>query len=245
MPKVQRSSDVVEVHGERAFIFGLPGLALMGLGAFLLRYQGESGMFVPLAAIFIALGLGLVGYGLWAAVQIRRVSTIHLQCPYCDARNSLVTNPEEDFRCGECNRMVPVVDGAILPVEQVRCGFCNGLNYFSSKTEVLLCEECNHDIPISGDDDAPRRHSAFAVQADDQSYELVLTAAGPKTEEIVTTLQHMLALNRNQVKGILEATPAVLLTGIPKMKAEMLRAQITMHGGQAEYRPVGSAAAVA
>ena len=46
----------------------------------------------------------------------------------------------------------------------------------------------------------------------------------------------MLAMNRNQVKQMLEEAPVVLLTGIPKKKAELLKAQIEMHHGKADTR---------
>jgi hypothetical protein len=50
----------------------------------------------------------------------------------------------------------------------------------------------------------------------------------------------MLALNRNQVKQMLEELPVTLLTGIPRRKAEMLKAQLTIHDGIAEMVPIAS-----
>ena len=78
----------------------------------------------------------------------------------------LVAPPEEDFPCLRCIRMIPVVDGKPLAVSQVRCGYCNELNFYSDKTEVLLCEKCNHEIPIAFDDKGgPRKTipAAFVV----------------------------------------------------------------------------------
>jgi hypothetical protein len=83
--------------------------------------------------------------------------------------------------------------------------------------------------------------SAFAVVDDDNLYELILIAHGHKTEELINALQHMLALNRNQVKQMLTELPVTLLTGIPRRKAEMLTAQLSIHEGLAEMRPLPNA----
>jgi hypothetical protein len=48
----------------------------------------------------------------------------------------------------------------------------------------------------------------------------------------------MLALNRNHVKQMFDELPVTLLTGIPRMKAELLQAQLATHGGFAEFKPV-------
>ena len=55
---------------------------------------------------------------------------------------------------------------------------------------------------------------------------------------MIPTLQKMLALNRNQIKDIIDRTPAILLQGVPKMKAELLAAEIKAKGGVAEANPV-------
>jgi hypothetical protein len=122
---------------------------------------------------------------------------------------------------------------------QVRCGFCNTLNYYSPKTEVLLCEDCNREVPISLDDSHTPKHIAFARRDDDKLYELVLVSnGGRKTEDLISALQHMLALNRNQVKQMLDELPVTLLTGIPRMKAEMLQTQLSTNDAVAEFRPI-------
>jgi len=118
---------------------------------------------------------------------------------------------------------------------QVQCGYCKALNWYCDKTEVLICEACDHEIPISQEDDKPTKTlpKGFALVEDDSLYELVLTESGIKTEEVIATLQQMLALNRNQVKDILDQLPSTLLTGINRRKAEMLQAQLAVHGATA------------
>jgi hypothetical protein len=215
----------------------------MTLGGFLYYYRGQTGMFVPLASVLFLIGFGLLGYAVYCALQIRTVTDVGIACPYCQFANHLVAAPQEDFACVGCHRMIPIQEGKALTVDQVRCGYCNELNYYSAKTEVLLCESCNHDIPIHQDDDRPTKKlpSAFAVVDDDNLYELILIAHGHKTEELINALQHMLALNRNQVKQMLTELPVTLLTGIPRRKAEMLTAQLSIHEGLAEMRPLPNA----
>ncbi|MCE9557511.1 MAG: ribosomal protein L7/L12 [Armatimonadetes bacterium] len=127
--------------------------------------------------------------------------------------------------------MIPVQDGKILAVQQVRCGFCNHLNYYNETSVGLICEECDREIPIATVDGqlAPKSFHMFTRHDDDKYYDLVLLEAGKKTEEVISCLQHMLALNRNQVKQMLDELPVTLLTGINKMKADMLNAQLSAH----------------
>ncbi len=240
MPSIQRTSDLIELIAERAITFAFGGLVGLGISGVLLYYRGQTGMFVPLAVVLIVISLPLTLYSIYEATKIRKVSAHAVLCPFCEHNNQLVEAPESDINCRSCNRMVPITDGKILPVDQVRCGFCNALNYYSEKTEVLLCEECNHEIPIAGDDSKPTKSmpSFYAVQDDDSLYELVLVAHGYKTEDLINALQHMLALNRSQVKQILGELPAVLLTGINRKKAEMLKAQLSIHDGLAEFRAI-------
>jgi len=246
MPSIQRTSDLIELIAERAITFALGGLAGLAVAGVLIYYRGETGMFVPLATVLIIISLPVTFLAIYEATKIRKVKAHEVLCPFCNFDNQLVETPDNDINCRNCNRMIPITDGKILPVDQVRCGFCNALNYFSEKTDVLLCEECNHEIPIAGDEGRPTKSmpSFYAVQDDDALYELVLVAHGHKTEELINVLQHMLALNRSHVKQILGELPAVLLTGINRKKAEMLKAQLSICDGLAEFHAVGEKTSV-
>lgn len=236
--RIKRTSDVIELISERAFYFFGGGVACGALAFLFLRYKGD-GMFVGLGSVLALAAIGLIGYGIKVALGTRKVASFSVDCPICTERNELVAKPEnEDVTCVACNHLIPIKDGNVLPVEQVRCGFCNSLNYYSEKTELLICETCNHEIPITQEEGKPTKQlpKGYAVVDDNQSYELVLIDGGKKDEEIIKVLQHMLALNRNQVKDMLEETPVTLLQGIPRMKAEMLAAQIGSHGAKAEMR---------
>lgn len=236
MPKVQRSTDVIEIHSERALSFGLVGLVLLAFGGLLIYYQG---MFVVLGYLLAAGGLGAVGYSIYCGLQIRKVHSTHVACPYCEAVNPLTEKPEEDFSCVGCHRMIHVVNGRILPVFQVRCGFCNHLNYYSETSVGLICEECDREIPIAASEGNQKAFfRAYTQQEDVQLYELTLVSYGHKTEELISCLQHMLALNRNQVKDLLAELPQTLLTGIPRKKAEILASQLSLHEAAAEFHPV-------
>lgn len=234
---VERSSDIVEERSETAFIWGGAALGLLALGALLWFYNKDGGALIFLGYLLILFGIACACYAIYSAMQIRGVQHFTYDCPYCKAKNRLAAEPENDFTCIECHRLIPVQDKKVLPVYRVVCGYCREPSYYSDKTLVLLCESCNHEIPITRADGSVA-HSKFAVVDDTRPYELSLTGYQHATEELVGCLQQMLALNRNQVKDMLQDLPAVLLTGIPKKKAEMLSAQLGTHGAAASVRPM-------
>lgn len=243
MPRPQRSSDLIEEHSEKAVTYGFSGLVGIIISVLLIVYRG-GGMFVPLAIILGALGLGAVGYAAYHVVLARKVVSFDVSCPFCKAVNRLIASPEDDFTCNECHRLIPIQNGKPMSVQQVRCGYCNELNFYSDKTEVLLCESCNRDIPIlQGDGSVSKKMaSSYAMRDDENLYELILVAHGHKTEELIGCLQHMLALNRNQVKQLLTELPVTLLTGITRKKAEMLSAQLHVHEALSEIRQLPNTA---
>jgi hypothetical protein len=243
MPRVQRASDVIEIISERAIYFGAAALVVGGIAALLMRYQGSTGMFLPLGIVLLLMGLSAFGYSVFTALQTRKVVGKPVECPFCQTANDVIGDPDEDFPCVECHRMIPVKDGKVLDVSQVRCGYCNELNYYSDKTEALLCEKCNHEIPLARDESAPKKAipMGYAVVDDEALYELVLTGQGHKEEELIQCLQQMLALNRNQVKQMLTELPVTLLTGITRRKAEMLKAQLSIHDGEVEFHQMEEA----
>ncbi len=243
MPRVPRASDVIEMISERSLTLGFGGIAALAIGGVLYRYRGNGSLNGLCTILFIA-GAVCVVAAIYFALQVRKVTSFDLSCPFCEVNNILVDAPNEDFPCVSCNRMIPIVEGKALSVSQVRCGYCNELNYYSDKTEVLLCEKCNHEIPIAvGDTGGPKKTipAAFVVVDDEALYELQLVGQGHKTEELIQALQHMLALNRNQVKAMLAELPVTVLTGITRKKAEMLKAQLSLYDGEVEFHPMEEA----
>ena len=234
MPTTQRSSDVIEEHSEKVLGFGIGGVVAIALGGLLIYYKG---MLMMLGIILAVIGVGCLIYSLYEYLQVKKVPVVKLTCPYCSFTNQLTNQPEKDFTCRSCHRLIPVENGRIMRVFQVRCGFCNHLNFYSEKSEGLICEECDREIPISMSDGHKNKKTfeRYTHHDDDKVYELVLTGQGTKTEELISCLQHMLALNRNQVKEMLANLPVTLLTGIPRRKAEMLTAQLASHDGKAEF----------
>ncbi len=236
-----RSSDIVEQYSVRAFGGGIGGLVALALAVTLFVYQG-SGALIGLVAVLAFAGLAGIGYAIYNIAESRKVTDVGVGCPYCQYKNHLTTTPEKDFTCSGCHRLIPVVDGKPIPVQQVRCGYCNTLNYYSAKSEVLLCEDCNREIPIAVDDAHRTKRLApgYAKVDDTNTYDLVFVSHdGHHLESLIGALQHMLALNRNQVKQLLEECPVTLLSGIPRMKAEMLQAQLAVHGATADYKVSG------
>lgn len=239
-----RKSDVIEMIGEKAVGFSVLGVIAAAIGFLFRNYQRYEygGMLTGIAWVMILGGAGLIAFSIYASWQMKQVSGFHIACPYCSAKNVLVEPPDDDFKCFVCHRVIPIKDEKALPVFQVRCGYCNELNYYSEKNDVLICEKCDHEIPLVGEDDGKEiRHvpKAYAVTDDERLYELVLVSHGGHKEELITALQHMLALNRNQVKQLLDEVPVTLLTGITRKKAELLQAQLSIHAAAAEYRPLG------
>jgi len=234
MSSVERSSDKVEERSETGLVYGLGGLLLMAFGGMLWYFNRDGGSLLLFSYICLLGGLGCVGYGANSLWQIRKIQSFAYDCPYCQVTNRLSAEPEADFTCRECHRLIPVQDRQVLPVHRVLCGYCREAHWYSEQRIVILCENCNHEIPITRGDGAVA-HSRFAVQDDTRTYELSLTGYTHATEELITCLQQMLALNRNQVKDMLTSLPVVLLTGIPKKKAEMLSAQLSTHGAASDY----------
>ena len=237
MPHLERSSNVREEFSQRGLMAIVPGIVLIALGVTFIVYQS---VLSTLGYVLALIGVGLVGYAVYEFLQVRKVVGHAVKCPFCDHKNDFNEAATEDVRCEGCQRMIPIEGGRILQVWQVRCGYCNHLNYYSEKSTGLICENCNRVVPISNDRGLQSKATFehYTVHDDNSPYDLVLTGAGhAHNEELVSTLQQMLALNRNQVKQILEEVPSTLLTGIPKKKAELLKAQIDMHGGSADFRP--------
>lgn len=238
--------EQVDIAKERvaadSFMAALPGLLILIIAAIMAFYTNQqSGTPMPLSLVLGVIGLALLGYGIFRATRIKAIEGHAIDCPFCEKTNVLTAAPQSDFRCTHCNRDVPVENGVVLRVYQVRCGYCNTLNYYSDKSTGLICESCDREIPIATDEEttAKKVFESYTIHDDNQPYDLILTAA-PKSDEMIACLQQMLALNRNQVKDIIEDLPQTLLTGIPKKKAELLTAQIAVHKGRAESKVSGT-----
>lgn len=235
MSEVDRSSNQKEEYGQKALISIVPGLIGLILGAVFVGYKS---MFSGLGWVLILMGLAAIGYGVSQILNMKKIVSFPVQCPFCKHKNHFTVEPHSDVRCEGCQRSIPIMQGRILLVEQVRCGFCNHLNYYSEKSTGLICEQCNRVVPIAhdGETKASATFEHFTIQDDDRPYDLILSGGSASNEDLVSTLQHMLALNRQQVRQMFDELPVTLLTGVPRKKAELLQAQIEMHHGQSEYK---------
>ncbi len=234
--QVERSQDVKEVIGMRVGLSVIPGVIALVFGflmAFMYKGQGAG-----LGWVLIIGGAAAVGYGLYQLFQTKKVTEFRLVCPFCQATNVLTAEPDVDVRCEDCSRMVPVEIGKVLQVFQVRCGYCSHLNYYSEKSTGLICENCDSVIPIATDEapEAQTMLDRYTLREDKDPYDLILTQGDLKSEKLIGALQHLLALNRNQIKKVLENLPQTLFTGIPKRKAELLQRELNEAGAKAEYK---------
>jgi len=241
-PVLEQAANAKERVAADALTAIAPGIIVLIIAVIVYYYQkNQQGLFASFGIVLGVIGVALIGYGLFKMNKVREIEGHPIDCPFCEKTNILTQKPEHDFRCVHCNRDVPVENGKILNVYQVRCGYCNTLNFYSDKSTGLICESCDREIPIATDEEthAKKVFEAYTVHDDDQPYDLILLSA-PDSEDMVKTLQQMLALNRNQVKDIIEDLPQTLLTGIPKKKAELLTAQIAIHKGKAESKVSGT-----
>ncbi|MFN8139147.1 MAG: ribosomal protein L7/L12 [Fimbriimonadales bacterium] len=250
MPAPEKRNIAIETHWESAVTWLIIGVISLIVGCLLFFYGSNIRVgFVKATSWdlssfgwpFLALAPLALLYSGYRMFVSRNEPSFLSTCPYCNYDMEFTSVPEDDFVCDSCHRRVPVMDGRILEVHGVTCGYCGHANYMSEKTLVLICEECDREIPLLNPDTGEMRHlpRGFARVDDDGIYELTLVAEGREKEALLTSLQHILALNRNQVKDLIENLPVVLLTGIPRRKAEMLKAQVEASGGTAEFKVVG------
>jgi len=239
---LQRRSDVLEMITERFLAFSLGGGVAIAGAALLFKLKGD-GTLVGLAYVLAVGGAASICLAFYAVWGIRKVSSFDSLCPYCEEVNTMTSPPEDDFRCVNCNRLIPVRDGKVLAVTPALCEHCGKLNYYSAKTELLLCEECNHRVTMAGHADSGRSipRSFIPLQEDLSPYELILVDPGHHTEDVARVLQQMLALNRAQVRQLMLDAPIQLLSGITRRKAEVLQAQLAIHDAAAEFRQLPEA----
>src|SRR5438105_11483481 len=155
-PPVKRS-DVIEVQWEQAITWGIFALLSLILGLMIFKYG--SGWFAY-GKEYQGLDFTVAAYPLFALCPIlfymsirkalsgRKETGYTATCPYCGHETVFVSEPMDDFSCEDCHRRVPVLDGKVLDISGVRCGFCGALNFMSEKTKVLICEECDREIPL-------------------------------------------------------------------------------------------------
>lgn len=240
MPQIARRTDVIEEHASRAIPLGIGAIVAFALAALLFVFRGD-GYLLGLAWVLVLAGVACVAYAIYLARQAKRTSSYWIECIYCHDKFELLEPPgNEDVACLHCHRLIPIQDNQPLPVSEVRCGFCNSLNFYSAKSQFLICENCDREIPITvGEDVVPKNiPKGYIVEDDERTYSLTLDQIpNPEhpSEELISALQQMLALNRSQVKQMLVEVPTTLLVGIPKKKAEMLSAQLSVHGATANY----------
>lgn len=237
MSDFDRSSNIREERVQRALMALIPGVIVLCIA--LEMYAYPDAYLAGLRMVLLLASIAAICYGVWQFWEMRKITSFTIVCPFCQGKNTFTEEPMSDVRCDKCNREIPILDGRTLQVFQVRCGYCSTLNWYSEKSTGLICEECDREIPISTDDahTPTKAFHTFTRHDDDTPYNLVLIDPGPKREDIIGVLQKMLALNRNQVKDLLDDVPIVLLQGVPKKKAELLAAQIASHGGRADSAP--------
>jgi hypothetical protein len=235
-----RQSDIAEADTERGLYWLGATIIAAIIGFIIHRYGGSVAIVGTIILCISPLGLIMAGVQFYKA---KHVPGAKVKCPFCGEASAFLEVPQQDFTCAFCHRRVAVEDGRILGVIEVRCGACGALQKVSERTEVALCEECNHEIPLASSETGHMRHIPVGLAADDDTrpYNLVLVAPGTNVEQLITELQRILAMNRNQVKEVLQVLPATLLKGIPKRKARLLQEQLRGLGAAADIQVAAEA----
>ena len=117
----QRSSDIVEQYSAKALGAGIGGLVALGAGI-VLFVGGAGPSMVGLASVLALAGVGLIGFAISCMVKAKQVGGVGVVCCYCQYKNMLTEAPTKDFTCQRCNRLVPIENGQVLEISQVRCG---------------------------------------------------------------------------------------------------------------------------
>lgn len=229
----QRSSDLVETYIARALGTGALGGVLLVLGGVMFAFRGDSG--TPLAVVLLLIGAALLVYAAFCVIKSRGVASYKLACPMCGVENGFEAAPTSDVICRGCHRTIPMENGKILPLKQISCGACNESNWYSDRTKHLLCEACGREIAIAQSSGG----ATYAVSDDTRPYELVLIAYEPGHDDLADALQQLLGVNRAQIRDLLTNLPSVVLTNVPRQKAEMLKSELSHTGAALEARPVG------
>lgn len=235
MAAPSRRSDVVAQDLTQVF-FGVAGGCvgvILGLLAF--RYVPT---YMVVGAVFMI--AGAVGFAVAAFkfYQTTQVPSFTLTCPYCARSQVFTAPPMDDVSCGDCNRLIHLEDGRILPVVEIDCPHCHAVNYYSKKTRRLFCESCSKEIPLPQLATASQNAALQQAMEDTRDYEVVLVASGGHPEQVLDALQRLLSLTRPQVKKTLETLPAALFSGIKRHRAELIRNNLMEAGAQVEIRPV-------
>jgi ribosomal protein L7/L12/ribosomal protein S27E len=240
--EIERSGNLREKATQKALMAGVPGLILFIIGFLMVFvYPGELGRGIA----FVIFGAGIVGVAaaIYFVVQMRTITEFSIKCPFCSGKNTFLQSPQSDVRCVSCDRQIPIDNGKILAVDEVRCGFCNTLNWYNEKTVGLFCESCGRVIPISVDEgeEGVFALEKFGLQDDNTKYDIYLGKDHQNKEALIGELQRLLSTNRAVVKDLMDAAPVKILEGVPRRKAERIAKDIMDVGGYAEIEPTQDA----
>jgi ribosomal protein L7/L12 len=142
-----------------------------------------------------------------------------------------------DFTCEHCLKRVPIENGRVLEVIAVKCPHCGSMEQVSVKAVAAICEQCQREFPIRTTGRVP---AGMPLPQDDPTpYELVLLGVERlKEEQAILALERFLDLNRPDVKKLLESAPMVLLTNLPRRKAESHVRELSEQGVKVEARRI-------
>jgi len=229
-----KRSEAIEREYTQAVIYGIVGLVALALTFLFWRY---GGMFYSFSWGFGLVWLGSWGYAAWSFYKTTRVPAYPVECPFCHKENILTGPPQSDFACEHCGRRVPIENGRVLEVIAVKCPHCGSMEQVSVKATTAICEQCQREFPIRATGRVPA--DMPLPQDDPTPYELVLLGIDRRHEEqALQALARFLDLTRTDAKKLLESVPIVLLTNLPRRKAEGYVRELSEQGVQVEARRI-------
>ncbi|MDW8051548.1 MAG: hypothetical protein RMJ83_03600 [Armatimonadota bacterium] len=231
-----KRSDAVEKEYTQAVVYGIVGLVSLLLTFLFWRY---GGMFYSFSWGFGLIWLGSWGYAAWSLYKSTKIPAHPVECPFCHKATVLTGPPQSDFTCEHCQRRVPIENGRVLEVIAVRCPHCGSMEQVSVKATAAICEQCQREFPIRVTGRVPA--GMRLPQEDTTPYELVLLGVDRlREEQAIQALERFLDLTRSDVKKMLESVPLVMLTNLPRPKAEDYARALSAQGVKVEARRLES-----
>lgn len=227
----------------RLLIATMGGLFTIGFGMLFINYRS---MFVTLGWILVAIGVISLTYGIVTVISLQRIRTVDVVCPFCRKSTGLTGEPDRDFRCQHCQRMVPIENGRPMSVSTVNCPSCQKTNFYHARVTHLACESCGKDIPISTGDSMPGMPmggvpvvGAAPAPEQDNGFEpgpfrVVLTGIGAHLDDLADYIKDRHHISTREVDEMLLQLPWVVFNGVSESAAHEAKAAIESRGGSAE-----------
>lgn len=249
-------SEVREQEYTRSVFMAATGIGLILVGLLVIAFLkylvptnilGVSRVLVGLAALA---GAALVAAAGKRIFDLRHAATVQVKCPYCDAMNQLMAEPNADFECEECHATIRYENGRQVPVRTITCTSCGAEHRVSIKADRYVCDRCNAVIqvqqqaqPVYGmtTPGAPATAPQPAMTLGGGNQNVLLTALDrTREQQIAAILQREMGVDLNEARRLLgtvsDRTPLIVGYDLPFDQADGLRKQLQQLGATVAVR---------